>query len=136
MMSGELFAAVIENTILKNSTGFDSASLDADKILGGFDYAAAHGINESLFKVRILSNVFGESREGCYAFLLGCVLCDEAKAIINHPANKIVIGGQKQMREAMSIILSARCGKEIISLSDLTVNSAVARGAIRIYECK
>ena len=134
MMSGELLAAVIGNTILKNSTDFDHATIVGDSLLYGFDYAMAHGVNESLFKVRILSNVFGQDKENCYSFLLGVVLCDEADAIIKHPARRVIIGGQSQMKNALSQILNARSDKHVITLSDSDVNGAVARGAVKIYE--
>ena len=134
MMSGELLAAVIGNTILKNSTDFDHATLIDEDLLYGFDYAASHGMNEALFKVRILSNVFGQSKESCYSFLLGVVLCDEAEAIIKHPAARVIIGGQSQMKNALSSILKARSDKNVVTLSDGDVNGAVARGAIKIYE--
>ena len=134
MMSGELLAAVINNTILKNSTDFDHATLIPDQLLCGFDYATAHGVNEALFKVRILSGVFGQGKESCYSFLLGVVLCDEAEAIIKHPAGRVIIGGQSQMKNALSAILKARSDKNVVTLSDGDVNGAVARGAIKIYE--
>lgn len=134
MMSGELFAAVINNTILKNSTDFEHSTLVPDMLLNGYDYAAEHGINESLFKVRILGNIFSATREDCYSFLMGVILCDEVKAIIRHPARRIIIGGQKQMKDALCSILSARSDKSVNALSDETVNGAVARGAVKIYE--
>ncbi|MBE6584414.1 MAG: hypothetical protein E7649_05495 [Ruminococcaceae bacterium] len=135
MMSGELFAAVIENTILKNSTGFDHATIEREYLLRGYGYCAEHGINEALFKTRILRNVFFATAEQCYSFLLGVVLCDEVREIIKHPATTVVIGGQKQMREALAIMLESS-GKSVTVPSDEKVSAAVALGAVRIYEAK
>lgn len=136
MMSGELFAAVINNTILKNSTDLEHATIVPEKLLAGFDYAKAHGINEALFKTRILGNVFAASREECYSFLLGVIICDEVCAIIGQTAKKIIIGGQSHMKNALGILLSARSDKDVTLLTDDTVNGAVARGAVKIYENK
>ena len=136
MMSGELLAAVINNTILKTSTDFEHATLIPDQLLAGFDYATVHGINEALFKVRILSNVFLNDKESCYSFLLGVILCDEVKAIIKHSAQRIIIGGQQQMKDALFAILTARSDKDVEALSVDDVNNAVARGAIKIYQSK
>lgn len=134
MMSGELFSAVINNTILKNSADFEHSTIVEDQLLAGYDYATEHGINEALFKVRILSNVFSASREACYSFLLGVVLCDEVKAIIKHQADRVIIGGQAQMKAALGVILSSRSDKNVTLLTDAEVGSAVAQGAIRIFE--
>ena len=136
MMSGELFSAVINNTILKNSADLDHSAIVKSQLLRGFDYAALHGINEALFKTRILGNVFAASREECYSFLLGVILCDEIRAIMHHPAQKVIIGGQKQMKMALGAILEARSDKDVTLLDDDTVNDAVARGAVRIFENK
>ena len=61
-------------------------------------------------------------------------MCGEIDAILKHPAQKVVLGGQKQLREAMAIILAEVCEKETVLLSDEAVALSTVRGAIAIYE--
>jgi hypothetical protein len=62
------------------------------------------------------------------------VLCDEVRAVLRTPRERIVLGGQKQLREAMGILLGAKCQKRLTVLDDATVAGSTALGAVRIYE--
>ena len=134
MMTGELFAAVMEHTILKYSTDFSHNQIEKDALTEGYEYCKAHGINEALFKTRILRNLRGASAETCYSFLLGVVLGDEIDAILADEETRVVLGGQKQLREAMALLLERYSDKKVVCLSDEEVTSSTARGAIRIFE--
>ena len=134
MMTGELFAAVMQNTILKDAVDFEHNDLDEVELLHGYSYAVKHGINEALFKTRILKNLFGATREQCYSFLLGCVLCDEVRSILRAGEQTVVLGGQKQFRMALAFLLKQTCQKRIIMLSDAQVEQSTATGAVRIFE--
>ena len=134
MLSGELFAAVMQNTILRDAADFDHNTIVEEKLFFGYDYALAHGINESLFKTRILKNIFDATREECYSFLLGVVLCDEVRAILSAKEETVVLGGQKQFREALGEILTKYGKKKVTVLSDETVAASTALGAIRVFE--
>lgn len=135
MLSGELFAAVSRHTILQKS--FSSASVtefDRDALYNGFSYCREHGINEALFKVRILKNHFSASEAVCYGFLLGVILCGEAEAILKAPERTVVIGGQKQLREALAELLRRIGKKKLHVLSDGKVAASTVIGAVRIFE--
>ncbi len=134
MMSGEFFAAVMQNTILRDAADFDHNVLVPEKLFFGYDYCRDHGVNESLFKTRILKNIFGATREECFSFLLGVVLCDEVRAILAAEENTVILGGQKQFREALAAILAKYSTKRIVSLSDDAVASSTALGAVRVFE--
>ncbi len=134
MMTGELFAAVMQNTILKDAADFEHNDLDEVELLHGYSYAVKHGINEALFKTRILKNLFGATREQCYSFLLGCVLCDEVRSILRAEEQTVVLGGQKQFRMALAFLLKQTCQKRIVMLSDAQVEQSTAMGAVRIFE--
>lgn len=134
MMTGELFAAVMEHTILKDAADFDHNTIVEERLLEGCDYAEKHGVNEALFKTRVLRNVFGATKEECYSFLMGAVLCDEVCAILRAPQSTVVLGGQKQFRRAMGILLCAKGGKQVTVLDDGRVGDSTAIGAVRIYE--
>ena len=133
MLTGELFAAVMEHTILRDAADFDHNTILPEELKKGRDYCRQRGINEALFKTRVLRNVFGATKEACYSFLLGAVLCDEVKAIEQSPKRVVILGGQKQLREAMGLLL-ADSGKEIRVLDDETVKNSTALGAVRIWE--
>jgi len=134
MMSGELFAAVMQNTILRDAADFAHNTIVEEKLFFGYDYCVAHGVNESLFKTRILKNVFGATREECYSFLLGVVLCDEIRAILSAREETVVLGGQKQFRRALAAILEKYGDKRVVMLSDDAVAASTAIGAVRIFE--
>ena len=134
MMTGEFFAAVMEHTILRDAADFDHNSIVKARLLEGCDYCETHGINEALFKTRVLRNVFGAAKEECYSFLMGAVLCDEICAVLRAPQQTVVLGGQKQLREAMGLLLRAKGNKHVRVLEDAAVASSTALGAVRIYE--
>lgn len=136
MLTGELFFAVSQNTILKNAVEITPEGFDEAQLLNGYEYCLSHGINEALFKVRILKNVFGMTAQVCYSFLLGVILCGEVREIVKAEESTVILGGQKQLREALKILLSQCSHKNIISLSDAEVENSTANGAIRIYEMK
>lgn len=136
MMTGEFFAAVMQNTILRDAADFEHNEIVDQKLFEGYEYTVAHGVNESLFKTRILKNIFGATKEECYSFLLGAVLCDEIRSVLKSKKKTVVIGGQKQFRTAMAKILEKYGTQEIISLSDEEVRNSTSLGAVRIYESK
>jgi 2-dehydro-3-deoxygalactonokinase len=134
MLSGELFAAVMQNTILRDAADFEHNAIVEEKLFFGYEYCLDHGVNESFFKTRILKNLFGATKEECYSFLLGVALCDEVRAIGRAEENSVVLGGQKQFREALAAILKKYTDKQTLTLTDDTVAASTAIGAVRIFE--
>lgn len=134
MLSGELFAAVMQNTILRDAADFEHNTVIEEKLFQGYEYCRDRGINEALFKTRILKNLFAASKEECYSYLLGCVLCHEVGAILAKPEETVVIGGQKQFRLALSALLRKYGKKQVVTLSDEDVACSTALGAVRIFE--
>ncbi|MBQ8388647.1 MAG: 2-dehydro-3-deoxygalactonokinase [Clostridia bacterium] len=134
MLSGELFAAVMQNTILRDAADFEHNTVIEEKLYRGYEYCRDRGINEALFKTRILKNLFAASKEECYSYLLGCVLCHEVGAIIGRPEEAVIIGGQKQFRLALSSLLRRYGEKRVVTLSDEAVARSTALGAVKIFE--
>ncbi len=134
MMTGELFAAVMQHTILRDATSFEYNEICMSELFNGFYYAKKRGINEALFKTRILKTRFNGTPEQCYSFLLGCVLCDEVEAILQANEKAVVLGGQKKLRMALAMLLEKVSDKRIIVLSDMEVEQSTALGAIQIFE--
>ena len=134
MLTGEMAAALSRNTILKDAVSFDISGVSEEYLLKGFDMCSDKGINEALFKVRILKNIFGAASLETYSFFMGVILCDEIKYILALNPKKIVIGGKKQIKEQTVIILKARSQCEIIQLKEEDVDVSSAMGMIKIYE--
>ena len=134
MMTGELFAAVMQHTILRDATSFEHNEICVSDLFNGFYYAKKRGTNEALFKTRILKTMFNGTPEQCYSFLLGCVLCDEVESILQANENVVVLGGQKQLRTALAVLLEKVSDKKIVVLSDSEVECSTSLGAIQIFE--
>ncbi len=136
-ITGELSRAAAENTILAQSLGgvfpktFDLACLRA-----GRDYAAAHGLGEALFKVRVQANFLkNASAEQLYAFLCGAVMRDDVTSIAATPSKTILIAGSDPFRSGYAALLED-AGKTPIVVSDETAEDAAAVGAaIIISRC-
>lgn len=134
MLTGEMIFALSQSTILKDAVDLSIAETDSEYLLMGDEYCRKHGINEALFKVRILKNLFGASPVQCYSFFLGVVLSDELSEIRNSDIGKIVIGGKAQIKNAMTEILSKTCDKTVVCVDEETVDTATAKGIIKIFE--
>lgn len=132
-LTGEMIAALAEHTILKGSLDLQNAGLAEESLWNGYCYCDVHGINESLFKVRILKNLFHATANEAYSFFLGAVLHDEIKSVLACKASRIVIGGKQQLREPMAYLLKKCTDGEIVSLSEECVQNLPALGAVRIY---
>ncbi len=134
MLSGELIEAVSKSTILKNTLVFDGSTLDREFIKKGCNYCLEKGFNEALFKVRLLKTVFQESNSRIYSFFLGAILHGEVQYILNSDAEKIVIGGNKFLKEAAFMLLKEYVQCDVMSLSDDVVENAVSLGLVKIFE--
>lgn len=134
MLTGEMIATLSENTILKDAVCLDEGELDSEYLLKGFDFCEKNGINNSLFKVRILKNMFYKNASQVYSFFLGAILQSEIEFILQQNQNRIIIGGKKQLKEAIFVILKKISSAEIIKVEDTEADFASTFGLIKIYE--
>lgn len=134
MLTGEMIFALSQSTILKDAVDLSCSETDFEYLLMGDEYCRKHGINEALFKVRILKNLFGASSVQCYSFFLGAVLSDELETVRNSDIGKIVIGGKAQIKNAMTQILSKTTDKTVVCVDADAVDNATAQGIIKIFE--
>lgn len=134
MLSGEMIVSLSQGTILKDAVDLSVEKTDKEYLLKGYDFARKEGINKALFKVRVLKNSFECSRERVYSFFMGIVLCDEILSIAEDNIATVVIGGRKQIKNAMALILRERTNKNIIELDEKTVDNSTSSGIIKIYE--
>ncbi len=132
-LTGELIASLANGTILKDSFSLDFEDFDRDTLLSGFEYAKLYGINEALFKTRILKNLFGKTELEAYSFFIGACLAGEVEAAAKFRSKKIIIGGKRQLKRAIYELLKAR-GFNAEMLTDEAVDSSVVKGQIKIYE--
>ena len=134
MLTGEMIASLSGYTILKDAVDLSIKELDEQALTDGCGYALQRGLNEALFKVRILKNQFQKSALDCYSFFLGVVLAQEIQAILNDSSKEIVIGGKAQIKRATEILLRTFSDKRITVADDRAVDRSSALGAIRIFE--
>lgn len=134
MLTGEMIAALSGHTILRDAVHPEHAALIPDALQRGFSYCAEHGINQAAFKVRVLKNLFSGSEDETYSFFMGVVLCGEVSEIIGQHPKRVVIGGKKQIKEALFELLKDRIDGELIRVPDETAEMASHIGMIRIFE--
>ena len=135
-LTGEMIAALSQGTILKDAVDLSQSETDNEYLIKGFEYCSMHGINNALFKVRILKNMFGASPKQTYSFFLGVVLNAEIITAAKSDEDRIIIGGKKQIKDAMCTLLKHVCGgkKEVIAASAEAVERSTSLGMIKIYE--
>lgn len=133
MLTGEMAAALSGHTILRDAVDLSISEIDEKHLLYGYEYCLARGINETLFKVRVLKNMLAANTRETYSFFIGAVLAGELQSIINSASQRIVISGQSQLSNAMYQILKKHCDKEIALPDPETVRSSTVLGAIKIY---
>ena len=131
--TGEMFFALMKDTILKSAVACEN-QVDADYLVKGYEYSERYGLNRSLFKARILKNVFQCGPLETYSFFSGTVLHDEVKSLLDIDVEEYVIAGKSQLRNPMEILLKKYSDKKVTALPDRLSDRAATVGIIRIYE--
>lgn len=136
MLTGEMIAALASGTILKDAVDLNQNEAGDAFLIKGYDYCTSLGINEALFKTRVLKNMFGATKEDVYSFFLGVLLQAEIKKIIETDEQNIIIAGKTQLKKAMYKLLKKKTDKNIIAIENAYADFASTFGAIKIYELK
>jgi 2-keto-3-deoxy-galactonokinase len=134
MLTGEMTAALSRNTILKDAVRLGECKNDTEYLLKGYRYARKNGLNEALFKTRILKNLFGATPDQTYSFFCGAVLTGEADRILAMSAKKIYVAGRAEIKEQLTAILNESKDIEVIAINEKTAAEATVRGILKIYE--
>ena len=134
MLTGEMIASLSQYTILKDAVDLSTETFDESYLLKGYKCAKQDGLNKTLFKTRILKNLYGATKTETYSFFIGAVLSDEIECILKADAKTVVLGGKAQIKNAMACILNSCSEKEIVTLNSETVDASTAMGIVRIYE--
>lgn len=132
-LTGEMFFALMKDTILKSAVACEN-QVDVDYLIKGYDFCEQWGLNRSLFKARILKNVFQCGPLEIYSFFSGAVLHDEVKSLLNLDVKEYVVAGKSQLRNPMEILLKRCSDREVTVLPDKLSDIAATVGIIRIYE--
>lgn len=133
-LTGEMLFAIANGTILKDAVELCDYEIKERSLIDGYYYAKRNGINETLFKVRILKNHFSKTDAEVYNFYLGAVLQSEIDYILTSKEKTIYIGGKKAIKNAFAVLLETLSDKEIKVVSDDNVENSLANGMIKIYK--
>ena len=136
MLTGEMIYALSQNTILKDCVDLKNEVVEEEYLLKGYEYCEKYGLNNTLFKTRVLKNMFSANSCETYSFFLGAVLYGEIAGIIKANPSKILIGGKESIKNAMYVILSQKSNAEVERLSDHVVKNSTTIGAVKIYQYK
>lgn len=134
MLTGEMIAALAEHTILKSTVELKKQAVHGEFLRKGYEYARKNGINDGLFKVRVLKNIFGRDAGEVYNFFMGVILCDEVEHVLGQKPERICVSGQTQIKEALTALLGQLTDTPVVMVGDQQSENATAVGAIRIFE--
>lgn len=134
LLTGEMIFSLWNSTILKDSFSLDFEDFSAEYLEKGYDACLEFGINQAIFKTRILKNIFGAKSKECYSYFLGVIFADEIKAIKKTSKKGVVIGGKASLKLPMAYLIKAKTNLEVIALDDVQTSSATVFGAIKIFE--
>lgn len=134
MLTGELIEAVATGTILKHAALFEESAWDREYLKKGYQYCREKSINEALFKVRVLKNIFRETNSAVRSFFMGAALCADVEYVINAKVGKVVIGGNMHLKEAVAMLLEEYMDGQVICLSKEMVEASVPVGVVKIFE--
>lgn len=136
MLTGEMIAAISGGTILKHSFSVNSSALDVEFLKRGYEYRAERGESEAYFKVRVLKNIFGATDSEAYSFFLGIALFGEVEHIKRLGIGRVIVGGNRYLKDAVCLLLEAFTDAEVNRLTDAEVDASVPFGLVKIFEFK
>lgn len=131
-LTGEMLYAISNAAILSRTVDL-SAAADKEYLIKGYKYCEKHGINEALFKTRILDMLFSCTPAQRMGFFTGVILYGEISRIIKLSQKRVIIAGKRELKYSMAHLLEHFSQKEVICISDTAANNAPALGAVKIY---
>lgn len=134
MLTGELASALVSSTILRHSVSFEESELDGEYLSLGYKYATENSIGEALFRVRVLRSNHRVGASEAYSFFIGALLSGEVGYVIRSGAPRVIISGNKHLKDAVAMLLSEHTDTDVMFISDEESESAVSLGLVRIFE--
>ena len=137
-ITGEFIGAIAENTILKNALpAFLYGEMDLDYLRRGCRYGMKNGVNQALFRLRMMQMFFDCTDAQRVGFFFGVVLAGDVQMICAHDKGQdIVIGGPEPLRSALAELLEEYCAGPIRKLTDDEVERCVSVGALAIVQAR
>lgn len=132
-LTGEMIYAASNATILSKTVDL-SVSADKEYMIKGYEYCEKYGINEALFKTRILDMLFACTPAQCMGFFMGAILYGEIRRIIKFPQKRVIVAGKRELKYPTAYLLKYFSQKQIVCVSDVSANNAPALGAVKIYK--
>ena len=135
-LTGELFAAVREHTILASSL----APLDGLDLIGsawrdGMRAAAEQGLGRSLFLVRVGEQIGGRSRAEMTSYLLGVLATLDMPLVQLREGDErvIVLYGRGPFKSILHQHLLDRSSVDVRAVDDALSETAAVIGAVSLY---
>ncbi len=135
-LGGEMLAAIRQNTILKNSLP-DVLPKEYNKktLIDGYNAAKKYGVNNALFKVRVLDTLHGYDSLSLYSFYVGALLSSDIMLVKeNLNERNVIIGGSEPLCSIFAELISYETGKNVHPSCEEIRENAVAYGAWEIYK--
>ena len=133
-VTGELFMAVSEYTILRSSlVGIGDVEVDDVYVRAGIDACVTHGAARAMFLVRVGEQLWDRSRDQMTSFLLG-VLAATDLPLVGPPEvdRSIVLYGKGPFPRVVFEALGAR-GHVVEMVDENLADEAAAVGAASLY---
>lgn len=134
-VTGELFMAVVEHTILRSSTvGIADVELHEDYVQAGIDACIRHGASRALFLVRVGEQLWSRNRDQMTSFLLG-VLAATDLPLVGAPerVRSMVLYGKGPFPRIIFGALEAR-GHQVEMVDEGVADESAAVGAASFYD--
>lgn len=135
-MTGELIRSTAENTILKTKlANVFPENLNEKYLSYGYDICEKKGINQALFKVRILEKTLSPLPDDLYSFHCGICMCEDIKAIARCSRGlPVFVAGSNPFRSAYIYLLKNKCGINAAEIPSEISEHAAAYGAEAIMK--
>lgn len=133
-LTGELISAVANHTILSDIIDLNQNEINPEYLQKGYLFAKEHGINAALFKVRSLKLFLNCNSCELYNYFIGAVLAPEINNIIKSSVDKIIVGGKRQLKIPITILVQLNSNKTVETVPDEIADNATAYGCVRVYE--
>ena len=141
-ISGELLAAVTNNTIIADAVGREYVrpeSYNRELVLAGYKNAKNSGLGRACFSTRILNQFVTGSTQSAANYLLGAVLQSDIAALlgsnlvaVGQNASAVVAGKQPVQQALLDILEYEGCFGRVEELTLPTGQSLSALGALAI----
>lgn len=135
-LGGEMISAISKSTILKNSLpAILPKEYNKQLLIDGYNNAKKYGVNNALFKVRVLDTIHGYDDIRLYSFYVGSILSSDIMLIAKNLKGKsLFIGGSEPLCSMFADLISYETGTDVKPADEIIRENAVAYGAWEIYK--